>query len=178
MTDLTYVKAEKIILKDSREYNEKWVQDRIFEDPKILGLGNLLPWQKERIQPGAGRLDILLQDINEETRYEIEIQLGSTNESHIIRVLEYWDLEKKRNPNFNHVAVLISEDITGRFLNVIRLFNGVIPLMALQMEAIKIEDSYQKQYRLMYSDRKMFSRLGENKYKFAKGRIKKLEEKR
>jgi len=140
MTDLTYVKAEKIILKDSREYNEKWVQDRIFEDPKILGLGNLLPWQKERIQPGAGRLDILLQDINEETRYEIEIQLGSTNESHIIRVLEYWDLEKKRNPNFNHVAVLISEDITGRFLNVIRLFNGVIPLMALQMEAIKIED--------------------------------------
>ena len=137
MTDLKYAKAEKISLKDSHEYNEKWVQDRIFEDPKILGLGNLLPWQKEKILIGGGRLDLLLQDINEETRYEVEIQLGSTNESHIIRVLEYWDLEKKRNPNFNHVAVLIAEDITSRFLNVIRLFNGVIPLMALQLECIK-----------------------------------------
>lgn len=140
MTNLIYVKAERIILKDSHDYSEKWVQDRIFEDPKILGLGNVLPWQKERIQHGYGRLDILLQDMNEETRYEVEIQLGSTNESHIIRVLEYWDIEKKRNPNFNHVAVLIAEDITSRFLNVISLFNGVIPLMALQMEAIKIED--------------------------------------
>jgi len=79
--------------------------------------------------------------LNEETRYEVEIQLGKTNESHIIRVLEYWDFEKKRNPSFNHVAVLIAEDITSRFLNVISLFNGVIPLMALQMEAFKIEDS-------------------------------------
>jgi len=140
MTDLKYIKAERLLLKDRPEYSEKWVQDRIFEDPKILGLGDLLPWQKERMQPGAGRLDILLQDINEETRYEVEIQLGKTNETHIIRVLEYWDFEKKRNPNFNHVAVLVAEDITSRFLNVISLFNGVIPLIALQMEAIKIED--------------------------------------
>lgn len=140
MIGLKYVKAERLNLRDTPEYTEKWVQDRIIEDPKILGLGELLPWQKERIQPGAGRLDILLQDLNEETRYEVEIQLGKTNESHIIRVLEYWDFEKKRNPNFNHVAVLVAEDITSRFLNVISLFNGVIPLMALQMEAFKIED--------------------------------------
>lgn len=140
MTDLRYVKAERIFLREHPEYSEKWVQDRITDDPKILGLGDLLTWQKERIQPGAGRLDILLQDANEETRYEVEIQLGKTNETHIIRVLEYWDIERKRNPNYNHVAVLIAEDITSRFLNVISLFNGVIPLMALQLEAFRIDD--------------------------------------
>jgi len=140
MADLKYVKAEKISLRERPEFSEKWVQDKIADDPKILGLGDLIVWQKEKIQSGAGRLDLLLQDANEETRYEVEIQLGKTNESHIIRVLEYWDLERKRNPNYNHVAVLIAEDITSRFLNVISLFNGVIPLMALQLEAIKIED--------------------------------------
>jgi len=141
MNDLKYVKAEKVSLKDYSEFSEKWVQDKIADDPNILGLGNLILWEKERIQPGAGRLDILLQDENEETRYEVEIQLGKTNESHIIRVLEYWDVERKHNPNLSHVAVLIAEEITGRFLNVISLFNGVIPLIALQMEAVKIEDN-------------------------------------
>lgn len=140
MANLRYVKAERIILKDTPEFSEKWVLDKISDDPKILGLGNLLLFQKEKIQPGAGRLDLLLQDENDETRYEVEIQLGKTNESHIIRVLEYWDVEKKRNLNFNHVAVLVAEDITNRFLNVISLFNGAIPLVALQMESYKIED--------------------------------------
>lgn len=140
MTELKYTKAEKINLRDRPEYSEKWVQDKISEDPSILGLGDLILRQKERIQPGAGRLDVLLQDENEETRYEVEIQLGKTNESHIIRVIEYWDLEKRRNPDIYHVAVLVAEDVTSRFLNVINLFNGAIPLVALKMEALKIDD--------------------------------------
>ncbi len=39
----------------------------------------------------AGRLDLLLQDANQR-RYEVEIQLGATDESHIIRTIEYWDI--------------------------------------------------------------------------------------
>jgi len=49
-------------------------------------------------------------------------------------------LEKKRYPQYDHVAVLVAEDITSRFLNIISLFNGVIPLIAIQMNAIQIED--------------------------------------
>ena len=34
--------------------------------------------------------------------------------------------------------MLIAEDITSRFLNIIALFNGSIPLIALQMQALKV----------------------------------------
>jgi hypothetical protein len=46
----------------------------------------------------------------------------------------------KRYPKYDHYAVLIAEDITSRFLNVISLFNGSIPLIAIQMGAIEIEN--------------------------------------
>jgi predicted transport protein len=36
---------------------------------------------------------------------------------------------------------LIAEDITSRFPNVVSLFNGTIPLIAIQMQALKIGDS-------------------------------------
>ena len=113
-------------------------QDLIADDPSILGLGDLELRQKERIQPRAGRLDLLLQDPETKRRYEVELQLGGTDETHIIRTIEYWDIERKRYPQYEHCAVLIAEDITSRFLNVIALFNGTIPLNALQMQALKI----------------------------------------
>jgi hypothetical protein len=135
-----YVKFEKISLKNHIELNERWVQERIAEDPAILGLGDVVLKDKERIQPRAGRLDLLLQDAESNHRYEVEVQLGNTDESHIIRTIEYWDIERKRYPQYDHTAVIVAEDITSRFLNVISLFNGVIPLMGIQMNALKLGD--------------------------------------
>ena len=129
--------AERVSIKEHPQLNEKWVQDLIAKDPTILGLGDLELRQKERIHAHAGRLDLLLQD-PEGRRYEVEIQLGSTDETHIIRTIEYWDIERKRYPQYDHCAVLIAEDITSRFLNVISLFNGTIPLIALQMQALRV----------------------------------------
>ena len=140
MTDLEFVIPEKINLKKTPQYSEKWVQEKIANNPEILGLGTLEVWQKEKIQPGKCRLDLLLQDESGNTRYEVEIQLGQTDESHIIRVIEYWDIEKKRNPNFEHIAVLVAEDVTSKFLNVLSLFNGAIPLIVLKMEMIKVKN--------------------------------------
>ncbi|MDX9851657.1 MAG: hypothetical protein RBT01_14200, partial [Anaerolineaceae bacterium] len=140
MANLKYVKFDRISLKNHPEFNEKWLQDRIADDPSILGLGDLILKDKERLQPKAGRLDLLMQDSDTNRRYEIEIQLGSTDESHIIRTIEYWDLERKRYPQYDHTAVIVAEDITSRFLNVISLFNGFIPLVAIQLNAIKIGD--------------------------------------
>ena len=37
---------------------------------------------------------------------------------------------------YDHTAVLVAEDITSRFLNVIGLFNGFIPIVAIQVIAI------------------------------------------
>jgi hypothetical protein len=64
--------------------------------------------------------------------------LGATDESHIIRTIEYWDIERKRYPQYEHCAVIVAEDITSRFLNVISLFNGTMPLIAIQMQAFKV----------------------------------------
>jgi len=66
--------------------------------------------------------------------------LGRIDESHIIRAIEYWDIERKRFPNYEHCAVVIAEDITTRFLNIISLFNNTIPIIAMQLNALKVGD--------------------------------------
>ena len=139
-TAYKYVKPQKLALKSHSQFNERWVQEKIAEDPSMLGIGELILKDKERNQPGAGRLDLLFQDPDSNLRYEVEIQLGKTDESHIFRTIEYWDLERKRYPQYDHVAVLIAEDITSRFLNIISLLNGFIPLVAIQLNAIQIGD--------------------------------------
>lgn len=136
----TFIKPDIISLKNSTEFTEKWLQAKIEEDPTIIGLGELEFRDTEKIQIGGGRLDTILYDPEDNKRYEVEIQLGKTDESHIIRTIEYWDLERKRNPQYEHCAVIIAEDITSRFLNVISLFNGFIPLIAIQVKALRFED--------------------------------------
>lgn len=140
MEALTYTKAKKILLKNIPAYSEAWLQDRIIEDPTILGLGDLEIRDVERRHPKAGRLDLLLRNPETDERYEIEIMLGTVDESHIIRTIEYWDIERKRYPHYEHIAVIVAENITGRFLNVINLFNGAIPIIAIQLNALQVED--------------------------------------
>lgn len=131
---------EPIDIKNNPAITEKIIQDIIAENPSIIGLGDLILKDKERILPKSGRLDLLMQDPESSRRYEIELQLGKTDESHIIRTIEYWDIERKRYPQYDHCAVIIAEEITSRFLNVISLFNGSIPLIAIQMKAYKFDD--------------------------------------
>lgn len=132
------MKLIPISLRRSPSHDERWVQAVIAEDPSILGLGDLILKDKERSQPRAGRLDLLLQDPETLKRYEVEIQLGATDETHLVRTIEYWDIERRRYPQYEHAAVIVAEEITSRFLNVIQLFNGHIPLIALKMTAYEI----------------------------------------
>lgn len=130
---------KKFSMKESKDINENMIQEFIFNHPDCLGLGELSQVRREKIQPMGGRIDLLLED-DLHTRYEVEIQLGKTDESHIVRTIEYWDTERKRYPQYDHCAVIVAEEITGRFMNVISLFNGHIPLIAIQMSAHKIGD--------------------------------------
>jgi hypothetical protein len=104
-----------------------------------LGLGDIMHIESERRQNNGGRLDLMFQDETGEVRYCVELQLGATDEAHIIRTLEYWDNERSRNPHIEHIAVIVAEDITTRFLNVISLFNKSVPLIAIQLNAIEIK---------------------------------------
>lgn len=87
---------------------------------------------------------MLLEDVSTspQTRYEVEIQLGPVDESHIIRTIEYWDVERRLYPQYKHIAVIVAEDITSRFLNVISLFNGSIPLMAIQIKGVDVGGAF------------------------------------
>lgn len=154
---MPYIRPEPISIKAHPQFDEKWVQKLIADDPSVLQLGDLILRDKERIQPHAGRLDLLLQDPETQRRYEVEVQLGATNESHIIRTIEYWDEERKNHSQYDHCAVLVAEDITSRFLGVISLFNGAIPFIAIQMQAFKVGDSMTVVFTKVLDERKRSS---------------------
>ncbi|MBK9926631.1 MAG: hypothetical protein IPP66_15250 [Anaerolineales bacterium] len=137
---MEYKKAEPVKLRDVGK-DERWLQDRINDDPSILGLGDLVVIQRERPQNMGGRLDFLMYDPEDTTRYEIEIMLGTLNESHIIRTIEYWDIERRRYPALDHRAVIVAEEITNRFFNVISLMNKAIPIIAIQLNAFRVENN-------------------------------------
>ena len=137
---IEFVKPEVVSLKEHPEINEKWLQDRIEEDPSILGLGDLTVYQRERKQSSGGRIDLLLVDTETQTMYETEVMLGTLDESHIIRTIEYWDIERRRFLSKDHVAVIIAEEITNRFFNIISLLNRTIPIIAIQLSAIKYDN--------------------------------------
>lgn len=72
--------------------------------------------------------------------------LGTLDESHIIRTIEYWDIERQLKPAYDHRAVIVAEEITSRFFNVIRLLNRAVPLIALQLNAFSIDNSVVLQF--------------------------------
>lgn len=121
--------------------DEKWLQDRIIDDPALLGLGDLEIASREHRQPVGGRIDFLMRDTEAETFYEVEVMLGTLDESHIIRTIEYWDIERQRRPQFDHRAVIVAEQITSRFFNVLRLLNRAVPLVAIKLGAFPVGDN-------------------------------------
>lgn len=121
--------------------DEKWLQQQIKEDTSILGLGELEILARERRQPRAGNIDFLMHLAETDTFYEVEVMLGALDESHIIRTIEYWDIERQRRPGSEHRAVIVAEQITSRFFNVLRLLNRSVPMIAVQLEAFKIDDN-------------------------------------
>ena len=96
---------------------------------------------KERSQSN-GRLDLLLKE--EDTRFVVELQLGECDPGHIIRTIEYWQVEQDRFPDIEHYAVLVAEDIiTSRYWNVLNLFNSYgIPLIAIQLDVRETENGF------------------------------------
>lgn len=55
MTTLRYTPHERISLKNHAEFNEKWLQERIAEDPTIIGLGETVLLDRERVGDEGGR---------------------------------------------------------------------------------------------------------------------------
>lgn len=144
MTDFSQVdnfepKPLNSVTLQSLNAGEKWLQEAIIENPHLLGLGDDVEVRDiERKQPTGGRIDLVLESGNK--RFELELQLGMTDANHIIRTIEYWDIERRRYPKFEHTAVIAAEEITGRFFNVINVFGYHIPIVAIKVSAFKLEE--------------------------------------
>jgi hypothetical protein len=78
----------------------------------------------------------LLEDDSGDRRYEVELMHGSTDESHLILTIEYWDIERRKWPGYDHTAVLIPEELAARFPNAISSFSGSIPIIAIQVNGL------------------------------------------
>lgn len=129
--------GKKIFIRNAGK-DEYWLQDIIYENPKILGLGDLIAVNKEKRQSSGGRLDILLKEPTENLMYEVEVMLGETDPSHIIRSIEYWDNEKRKYPQRQHFCVLIAESFDRRYFNVIQLMSLNIPMIAVQADLLEV----------------------------------------
>jgi len=132
------IKLGKKIFIRANGKDEYWLQDIIYANPEKLGLGNLVAIRKEKRQSKGGRLDILLKDPADNTMYEVEIMLGETDPSHIIRSIEYWDNEKRKYPQRQHFAVLIAESFDRRYFNVIQLLSLTVPMIAIQADLLEV----------------------------------------
>ena len=137
MDNIEIKTGKKIFIRNAGK-DEYWLQDLIYENPSLLGLGDLIPVSKEKKQSSGGRLDILLKNPEDNSMYEIEVMLGETDPSHIIRTIEYWDIEKRRYPQRQHFPVLVAESFNKRYFNVIQILSLNIPMIAIQADLLEV----------------------------------------
>jgi hypothetical protein len=118
--------------------DETWLQKWIIENPSRLGLGPLKIITQELRQYGrmGGRLDILAYRADLDTYYEIEVMLGECDSDHGFRALDYWARERLRRPNARHVAVIVAEDLSGRYRTIIETLPQFLPLIAVELKTI------------------------------------------
>jgi hypothetical protein len=145
--DAPAVKAQPVICASqpttlrSLGRDEYWLQDWLVSDTARLGLGQVAIKAKELRQHvgKGGRLDILAYDAALDTYYEVEVMLGECDADHGFRTLDYWARERVRTPNARHVAVIIAEDLSGRYPTVIETLSQQLPLIAIEIRTLLVK---------------------------------------
>jgi len=157
-----YKALTQFSIKQEPALDEAWVQQRLVDDTSLLGLGDSLDViDRERKQLLGGRLDLLLEDGNKDRRYCVELQLGKSDPSHIIRSIEYWDREQRKNPNTEHVAVLVAEDFPSRFMNVMHIICRSVPFIAIKLNALKVDTAVSLVFTRVFDESIQFFNVDE-----------------
>ena len=110
---------------------EQSLVERINEDPIVLGLGDL---DLKRASWRSRQISLLPESPAELVLFVVELHLGPTDDCHVIRVIERWLTERKRQRTKRCSAVLVAERIAPRYVNILALISRAVPLLALQME--------------------------------------------
>jgi hypothetical protein len=120
--------------------DERWVHEWIKETPTRLGLGPIVIKRSEltHYKNNGGRLDILAYRGDIDTYYEIEVMLGECDADHGFRTLDYWARERLKNPNAKHVAVLVAEDLSGRYKTLIETLPQFLAFIGIEINVLKL----------------------------------------
>jgi hypothetical protein len=130
MSTLPFVKLERTHLKNNPAVGEAWIQDCIAADPEILGLGALSVIQRESF--GNGLEQLVVTRPGSAKSYSLLVQCGSTDEVQLVRAIESWSKASAAT------AVLVSEEISARYLDLMTTLRGSGRLAAIQMQAMKV----------------------------------------
>ncbi len=120
--------------------DEAWLQKWLIEKPSRLGLGDIeiISHELRQYKNRGGRLDILAYRTDLDTYYEIELMLGECDSDHGFRALDYWARERLKKPNVRHVAVLVAEDLSGRYKTVVETLPQFLPFIGIELKVIKV----------------------------------------
>jgi len=125
--------------------NEAAIRDWLVAKPTRLGLGNIAikAIEIQHSTKSGGRLDILAYDAALDTYYEVELMLGEMDADHGFRCLDYWARERIKRPNAKHVAVLVAEDLSGRYKTVVETLPNFLPFIGIELRVLCLSEAGQ-----------------------------------
>ena len=65
--------------------------------------------------------------------------LGECDADHCFRTLDYWARERLRFPNSRHFAVLVAEDLSGRYKTVLETLPQFLPFLAIGISVLRLD---------------------------------------
>jgi hypothetical protein len=136
---ITYIDNKLVSLREV-EKNEDWVQKWIVDKPERLGLGpfDIIDQELHHYKNKGGRLDILGYNRPTNTYYEIEVMLGECDSDHGFRTLDYWARERTKNPNSIHFAVLVAENLQGRYKTLLETLPQFLPFICIELRTLQL----------------------------------------
>lgn len=106
---------------------------RLVEDPAILGLGDL---DLKHAACRSRLVSLLLEDRAASSLYVVDLQLGPTDDLHVIRMVERWAGVRKRQRTRRCFAVLVAEQIELRYVNIVGVICRAVPVVAMEMREV------------------------------------------
>ena len=129
-------RKRKISLRN-KNINEKFVQEYFEQNINFLGFTDGILLDKEEIQPGSKRLNMLFQESGTERCYVVGVKLGNLDENHILKTIEYWNLSKKKYPKFEHCIIFYVGNITGEAMLLLDSYNKQSQIIVYIIRAFK-----------------------------------------
>ena len=132
-------RKRKISIKN-KNINEKFVQEYFEENINFLGFTNGILLDKEEIQAGSKRLNMLFQESGTKRCYIVGIKLGNLDKDHIEKTIEYWNLSKKKYPKFEHCITFYVGNITGEAMTLLDSYDKQGQIIVYILKAFKYNE--------------------------------------